>query len=85
MNKNAAILHKYLGLADDTYSVKLNTDKKESLENLSWAFGGVTIDELFNMGLSLLSYYVKERANGSILCSMNEDDGTYKEVVINHD
>lgn len=61
---------------------EVNEDRLEQIDHLMRKLDHKRRAELFNHGLSLLNWVIKEREKGRIIASMDEENGTYKELEI---
>ncbi len=57
-------------------------ERLSELESLSQALGAHSLTEMFNTALSLAQWAVAERGLGRVLASVDEGEGSYRELLL---
>jgi len=61
---------------------EMNTEKIKEIEELMVLGGARTKKDFINAALTLLKWAMNERRKGRIIVSMNEEQDTYKEMIM---
>lgn len=62
--------------------IELPEDRVQYLKSLMEVANIDTYKQLFNISISILEWALREKSRGRIIASMDEGDGSYKELIL---